>query len=64
MARSSYIYVVQTAVGITAAFTVKHEMLTFLRAGIKGWVKVTRVRDGDKDVSPLDITEEVFKELA
>jgi hypothetical protein len=49
MARSSYIYVVQDSFkGIMAAFTVKHEMESYLRKEGSD-ITVTRLRDGKPD---------------
>ena len=50
MARSTYIYIIWRPVDsiILAAFTVKHEMETWLkgRPGTAGHVRVCRFRDG------------------
>ncbi|MGY1946665.1 hypothetical protein [Nocardia asiatica] len=50
MARSQYIYIVTVAGGgwvdIVAAFTVKHELVTWLRNNPAPDHRVTRVNDG------------------
>lgn len=46
MARSTYVYVVTDATGTpVAAFTVKHELATWLDRNPRTWW-ITRVRDG------------------
>lgn len=60
MARSTYIYVVTDGLGVVAAFTVKHELATWLRANLAPFHRVTRVNDGahtDNHISVLDISE-------
>lgn len=48
MARSTYVYVVQEGDVVAAGFTVKHELMTWLRRqGPRlGALEVTRVHDG------------------
>lgn len=63
MARSSYVYVVQNDEGMPyKAFTVKHELVTYLRrlgGGVEDLAGVVRMRDGlgDSDATDLDIAE-------
>lgn len=54
MARSQYIYVVEeqhnSGDRLVAAFTVKHELVTWLKMNT-GWnYTVTRLRDGDPNI--------------
>jgi hypothetical protein len=52
MARSSYIYVVQNGDGdVVAAFTVKHELVTWQERN-EGRFQITRVRDGGTEQKP------------
>jgi hypothetical protein len=46
MARSQYIYVVTVRGDIVAGFTVKHELVTWLRNNPAPDHKVTRINDG------------------
>ncbi|MFD6400733.1 hypothetical protein [Nocardia sp. NPDC060249] len=64
MARSTHIYVVTIVGGgwqeIAAAFTVKHELVTWLRANPATDYRVTRLNDGahtGNHITELDITE-------
>ncbi|MBF6358105.1 hypothetical protein IU449_26780 [Nocardia higoensis] len=62
MARSEYVYIVTAVEGgcadILAAFTVKHELVSWLRANPASDHRVTRVRDGhDPHPTIIDITE-------
>ncbi len=60
MARSTYIYVVTDGRDVVAAFTVKHELVSWLRAGRAPSLSVTRVNDGAHSgnfATVLDITE-------
>ena len=56
MARSSYIYIVlrPSSSYILAAFTVKHELTTFLQR-LGGPYEVWRVKDADPAVEPTVI---------
>lgn len=63
MARSTYIYVVTDRLGVVAAFTVKHELATWLRSlrvDSAARHRVTRLPDGVHSYTTpttLDITE-------
>jgi len=59
MPRASYIYVVRLSGGLVAAFTVKHELMTFLRhrtemaPHLTEHYRVHRVRDGQAALPAL-----------
>lgn len=60
MARSSYIYIVLDSWGqVDAAFTVKHEMQTYLERGYgPEKCKAIRIRDGGKgELTELDMED-------
>lgn len=58
MARSSYIYIViENECNIIGAFTVKHELITWLQSHLIPRFEVKRLRDGrDTTSSKEDIT--------
>lgn len=70
MARSTYIYLVTYELGCgakpQAAFTVKHELMTYLRQIPEKsylYLHVYRLKDGygfAKEVEPVDITEDIL----
>ncbi|MFC4373286.1 hypothetical protein ACFO5K_04155 [Nocardia halotolerans] len=60
MARSTYIYVVTDGLGVISAFTVKHELVSWLRRNPAPSHRVTRVNDGPHSgtrITDIDITE-------
>ncbi|TYO65498.1 hypothetical protein FXV83_16310 [Bradyrhizobium hipponense] len=59
MARSSYVYVVMTNGSPEAAFTVKHELATYLnkRDPMKPPYTIWRLRDGGKEPELTQIIE-------
>lgn len=59
MARSTYIYLVNDGWGVVAAFTVKHELITWLRTNPSPEHHVKRMSDGAHTAgyTTLDITE-------
>lgn len=63
MARASYVYLVSTYGDANAAFTVKHECVTWLsRRFPNRWapLRVFRVPDGGAPISPIDVTEDFY----
>lgn len=65
MARSTYIYIIYRPVGglVLAAFTVRHELVTWLkdRPGNKGEVRVRRYLDNDSSYGGfVDITSDIY----
>lgn len=65
MARSNYIYIIKHGDEIDSAFTVKHEMESYLNStdyldGQFKPVTILRLRDGGEDDS-VDITDKYFK---
>lgn len=63
MSRSTYVYIVRDLSGRpTGAFTVKHELATWLERNghrhpqdFAGLIEVTRHRDGDPSVPPVTL---------
>lgn len=62
MARAEYIWVVRDGVGdLIAAFTVKHELVGWLKRRTTGWVglaeswEITRLRDGGNVIAPMRV---------
>lgn len=52
MARSSYIYIVSDGLGVLAAFTVKYEMINYIRGLDPTGLSVYRVADGRRKSDP------------
>lgn len=63
MSRASYVYVIEDGHGAIAAFTVKHELVAYLR-GRHGWEfgdwKVVRLRDAQPSYTPVVMTREAL----
>lgn len=63
MARSKYIYIIRNGDEIESAFTVKHEMESYLDKETRlhdSFVTIIRIRDGG-DGDYVDITGDYFK---
>lgn len=64
MSRSSYVYVVTWAPsgGLIAAFTVKHELKTWLdKRSAVSRLAITRLRDGSFDTEPVELDRETLE---
>ncbi len=67
MARSTYIYILLWNEEVRAAFTVKHEPISYLEYHHpieNAFTRVIRTRDAGAQVDIIDVTKQIYKELS